>query len=205
MKRNGDGMSKKKDNHFSLFNYNIDFDTRTLYYGSSSGLALNEMDSMEVNDWSSEQLIKGLFLLEQRNKKPITIIWNSNGGEWDAGIAIFEYIRTMKSKITMISYSRCRSMGSIIMQACHKRILSKNSRFMIHYGTEGIDSVHSKDFEKAAEESKKSTDFMEQTYLTSIKKKKPRFTLEKLKEMMKYDCYMSAKEAVDLGLADKVI
>jgi len=188
--------------HF--FDYNVDYETRTVYYGANSN-SVNDMVAMEVNDWSAEQLLKAFHLLESRNTKPITLIWNSDGGDWDAGISVYEYIRTMKSKVKMICYSRCRSMGSIIFQACHKRIMSKNSRFMIHYGTEEVDTVHSKDFEKYAEESKKANELMEQIYLSRIKEKHPRFTLEQLRDKMKYDFYMSAKETVEFGLADKII
>lgn len=198
-------MKKLPEGSISLFDYNIDFNTRTLYYGVSSATSTDEDYTQVVNDVSTEQLIKGLFLLEQINNKQITIIWNSHGGSWEAGIALYEFIRTMKSKVKMICYSRCRSMGSIVLQACHTRILSERCRFMIHYGTEGIDEVHSKDFEKEAEESKKINNIMEQIYLERIKEKHPKFNISKLKKLLTYNYYMSSVEAVELGLADKVI
>ena len=201
-------MAKRKLTESALaqfFEYNIDLKTRTLYYGANSSVAVNDTGSMEVNDWSAEQLIKGLYLLDQMNHKQINIVWNSHGGEWDAGISMYEFIRTLKSPVKMTSYSRCRSMGSVVLQSCKTRVLSENSRFMIHYGTDGTGEIHSKDFVKAAEESVRINEIMEDIYLKQIRKKHPRFTREKLKELMKYDYYMSAKEAVRLGLADKVI
>jgi len=189
-----------------FFEYNIDMVTRTLYYGSGSSDGSDLFDSSQtVNDWSSEQLIKGLKILDKIDKRKITIIWNSNGGNWDAGMAVYEVIRTLRSKVTMVCYSRCRSMGSIILQACYKRILAKNCRFMIHYGTESLPEMHSKDAEKQIEESKRINELMEKIYLDKIKKKHPRFTLTELREKMKYDYYMNAEEAVKLGLADEII
>jgi ATP-dependent protease ClpP protease subunit len=46
---------------------------------------------------------------------------------------------------------------------------------------------------------------MEGIYLKRIKEKHPKFTRRKLKEMMNFDCILSAKEAVELGLADKIL
>ena len=190
----------------NFFEYNIDIENRVLMYGSNASFSpeSNE-EGCVVNDWSAEMLIKGLHILDVINHKEITIIWNSNGGSWDAGISIYEYIRTLKSPIKMIVHSRSVSMGSIILQSCKKRILTKNASFMIHYGTEAVPEIHSKDFERLAGETKKINELMEQIYLKRIKEKHPRYTLEKLRELMKYDCYMSAAEAVKLGLADKVI
>jgi len=205
MAKNNSKIETKLKN---FFDYNIDVDRRLLYYGMNSSVEVSSStDSpiQEVNDWSSEQLIKGLSYLDDLNHKTITIIWNSDGGFWDSGIGVYEFIRTMKSPVKMICYSRCRSMGSVILQACKKRILTKNCRFMIHYGREAVDEVHSKDFKRIAEEAERINEIMERIYLSRIKEKHPRFTLQKLRELMKYDCYMSADEAVRLGLADEVI
>ena len=205
MAKNNNKIEKKLKN---FFDYNIDVGERVLYYGANSNIELGSLTNtlvQEVNDWSSEQLIKGLFCLDSVNHKMITILWNSDGGEWDAGMSIYEFIRTMKSPVKMICYSRCRSMGSVILQACKKRILTENCRFMIHYGREAIGEVHTKDFKKIAEETEKINEIMEGIYLRRIREKHPRFTFEKLRDLMKYDCYMSAKEAVNLGLADEVI
>jgi len=194
-------MAKKKIPELKPFyEYNIDYDTRTIYYGK-----FDDIDVAMVNDWSTEQVIKGLFVLDNNSHKQITIIFNSHGGDWDAGIAVFEFIRTLKSPVKMICHSRCRSMGSIILQACKVRVLSENCRFMIHYGTEGVEEVHSKNFERAAKESKVLNDTMEKIYLKRIREKHPNFTLKKFRELIKYDYYMNAKEAVELGLADKII
>ena len=76
---------------------------------------------------------------------------------------------------------------------------------MIHYGTEATDQVHTKDFVRAAEETNRINELTENIYLAQIRKKHPRFTRKKLRELMKYDYYMSAEEAVKLGLADKII
>jgi len=197
-------MVRSSDVTIPLFDYNIDFKSRTLYYGSSA-TGISGTETQGVNDFSSEQLIKGLKLLNDISNKQITIIWSSDGGEWDAGIAAYEFIRTIKSPVKLVSYSRCRSMGSIILQACAIRVLSKNSRFMLHYGTAGVEAIHSKDFERFTDELKVSNRLMEQIYLKKIRMKHPRYTLARLRQLMTYDCYMSAQAAVDLGLADKVI
>jgi len=191
--------------YIQLFDYGVDFDTRTIYYGFNNVMSMTEMEPAEVNDWSTEQFIKGLHLLDSINHNTINVIWSSHGGDWDAGMAAYEYIRLLKSPVKITSYSRCRSMGTVIMQAATTRILTKNSTFMIHYGVDGIGPVHSKDFINSAQQSTVINKKMEDIYLKKIKEKHPKYTRKQLQELMKYDKYMTAKEAVDLGLADKVI
>ena len=193
------------EGYIQLFDYGVDFPTRTIYYGFNNMMSMDELGASEVNDWSSEQFIKGLHLLEAISHEPIKVIWSSHGGEWDAGMAVYEFIRLMKSPVTITSYSRCRSMGTVIMQAADNRVLSKNSMFMIHYGMDAEDPIHSKDFERRGEQTKKMNKQMEDIYLRRIHEVWPKYTRAELQELMKYDCYMTAREAVQLGLADKVV
>ena len=58
---------------------------------------------------------------------------------------------------------------------------------------------------KTVDEYKKLDEMVEDIYLHRIKEKHPTFTRKKLKRLMDKDCYLSAYEAVELGLADKVM
>ena len=104
----------------------------------------------------------------------------------------------------MKCYGHVQSMGTIILQACKKRYLSPNCEFMIHYGT-AEDSNHSKNFIAFAKQEEKCLKKMEEIYLSRIKDKHPRFTIARLQEMIKWDKWITPKEAVNLGLADKII
>jgi len=186
---------------------NIDIKNRTIFFGpwQPSEEMVSEDKSWEVNDWSVQNAIKGLYLLEHMNKNVIEIDWLSYGGDVDAGMALYDYIKLIKSPIIMKCYGRVRSMGTIILQACKKRFLSPNCLFMIHYGTIGIDETHSKDAQATIQENARNNTIMEDIYLKKIRENHKRYTREKLSNKMKYDCFLTPKEAVDLGLADRVL
>ena len=190
------------------YHKNIDIQNRVIYFGAwqpSEQINLEESEWL-VNDFSAQNIIKGLYLLDKLNYEPITVIWFSYGGDWDAGMAIFDFIKQIKSPVIIKAYGRIRSMGTIVLQSCKNRLLSYHCEFLIHYGTAGIGEVHAKDFERFADDLKKCNEIMEKIYLKRIREKHPRFKLEKLQnEYLKYDKYLSAKEAVDLGLADGII
>lgn len=190
------------------YHKNLDIQNRTIYFGAwQASEALNgEQSDWMVDDWSAANVIKGLYLLDKINNEPINVIWFSYGGDWDAGMAIYDIMNAIKSPVILKCYGRVRSMGTIVLQAAKKRLLAPHCEFLIHYGSAGMDEVHAKDFERFAEDIKITNRVMEKIYLKRIKEKHPKFTLTRLRdEYLKYDKYMSAKEAVDLGLADGII
>lgn len=192
---------------FAWYYQNIDVRNRTIYFGphQPSEEMIDEEKIWCVNDWSAQNIIKGLYVLEHASKDPINVIWFSYGGDWDAGMAIYDAMKNSPCKITMTCYGRVRSMGTVILQAAVKRILTKSCLFMIHYGTFGLPEMHSKDAEANAKYNEVISGVMEDIYLEKIQKKKKSFTRKKLKDLMAYDCFLSPQEAVDYGLADKVI
>lgn len=197
-------MSKRinRDDVDKLYDYDIYLPGRTIYIGSTeSNMELGESGVEAV---MAERAIKALLLLDQKNE-PITIIMNNPGGDWYHGMAIFDAIKGCQSHITMKVYGMAMSMGAVILQAADVRIMAPSSRFMIHYGTMGMESTHAKIFENWAEESKKLNKEMEQIFLAKIKEKKPKMTLHALRKMLDYDTILTARETVDLGLADKVL
>ena len=194
---------------YSWYNFNIDKEGRTLFFGpwNDSETDMGGEDSRtpwEVNDYSAQNIIKGLHILEQEGQEAITINWLSYGGDWDAGMAIHDYIKGCKSHITMKCYGRVRSMGTIILQAADSRLLSSNCMFLIHYGQAAFESTE-KDFERFTEQLIRDRSVMENIYLEKIREKRPRYSRERLAELMQHDKYMTPKEAVDIGLADDTI
>lgn len=188
---------------------NLDIKKRFIYFGAwqPGEEIVAEDKSIEVNDWTAQNFIKGLYILEQSKIASITVMWFSYGGNWNAGMAMYDFIKTIKSPIIIKAYGRIRSMGTIILQAANKRLLSPNCEFMIHYGT-GIgdgDSQHTKDLINASEEAKKCNRVMEDIYLKRIREKHPRYKRDKLINEIAHDKYMTPKEAIKLGLADGII
>ena len=197
-----------QDQLFNWYSRNIDIKNRVIYFGAwqPSEEMISEDKEWTVNDWSAQNLIKGLYVLDGIKKSNITIMWFSYGGDWDAGMAIYDFIKHIKSPVTMKCLGRVRSMGTVVLQACKKRLLYSNCLFLIHYGNvEGGDKEHSQNHIRSAKYEDKCNRTMEGIYLKRIKEKRPKYTKDKLKELMTYDKYMTPHEAVYLGLADRVI
>lgn len=200
-------MSKKilRDDVACFQDYDIHIPTRTLYMGSLS-IDPYEGDS-GVDAHMTERMIKGLHLLDNSDEsldKPITIIMNNPGGDWYHGMAIYNAIKSCKNHVTIVVYGHAMSMGSIILQAADERVMAMDASLMIHYGEDGFHG-HSKSFEVWAEQSKKLNKRMEQIYIERIRKKHPKFRMDKLKGMLAFDAIMSTQEAIELGLCDKVL
>lgn len=183
--------------------------TRTIYLGSvrssdeeeSNGICEDEMG---VDYSMAKYIIKNLHILDSINHKIIHLIMNSPGGNWHHGIAIYDFVRQIKSPVYITAYGYARSMTSIILQAGTKRFLSKNCQIMIHDGHDAVEGIP-RTVESWAIESIRTRKVMYRIYLEQIRKKHPRFTLEKVESMCQSDCIMTGERAVKLGLADKVI
>jgi len=185
-----------------LYSKNIDIERRTIFFSPWQGI--ENHSNWEVSDASIQNIIKGLYLLDNGGKDDITIIWNSHGGEWAAGMALYDYIQEIKNNVIMKCYGRVRSMGTIILQACNKRMLSPNCQFMIHYGA-SKEEDESRNVIANVKEEERTNEVMEQIYLKKIKEKHPEMTLEVFRKNMAYNQWFTSNDAILLGLADEII
>lgn len=193
-----------KDEIDRLFDYDIYLTTRTIIMRSHS---VDENGESGTDAEMAQRVIKGLHILDSaapNGDKPITIIMNNPGGDEYDGLGIYDAIKACKNHVTIIVYGKAMSMGGIILQAADKRIMSSNARFMMHYGTFSIDA-NAQDAYKWVEENKKIDLWMEELFLEKMQEKDPSMTLTKLREMLKADFIVIAKEAVRLGLADEIL
>lgn len=192
-----------RDNLEHFFDYDMYGPTRTIYMGSAS---YENGEESGTDGAMAERVIKALHILDTdapEGDKPITIIMNNPGGDEYHGMAIFDAIKACKNLVIVKVYGHAMSMGSIILQAADVRIMAPNSRMMVHYGTWGIHD-HPKTVYKWAEEGKKFDSWMENLYLEKIREKHPNYPLSKVQQMCNFDHFLSASEAVELGLADEV-
>ena len=196
-------MKKKfiRDDFEKFHDYNCLIPARIIYFGSEwdDGDEEGGVDAM-----STKTIIKNLIYLDRVKQEPITIYWNSPGGCWFRGMAIYDTIRGLRSPVTMIGFGMVRSMGTIIMQACKERFLAPNCDFMIHDGSEGNYGVPQNN-EKWAAYGKYARNKMYDIYLEKIKEKKPSFNRKQLEQKCVIDWIMTGTQAVEFGLADKVL
>ncbi len=178
---------------------NIYIPSRTIYFGSSEP----GFDMDTVNAFTVGQTIKNLHVLDKINSKPITLLLNTPGGNWEDGMAVYDIIKTLKSRVTIIGMGKIYSMGSIIMQAGHTRLMTENAYMMIHDGSDAYDG-NTKSFEAWASHSKITRYKMYNIYFDKMKVKNKKITLEKIELMCAHDKIFTADEAVKVGLADMI-
>ena len=142
-----------------------------------------------------------MFLESQAPEKDITVYVNSPGGSVTAGMAIYDTMQYIKCDVKTIVIGQACSMGSILASAGTKgkRFLLPNSRHMIHQPLGGA-SGQATDVEIRTKELLRW-----KTVLTDIYHKTTGQPLEKLKDDMERDKFMTAEESIAYGLADKIV
>ena len=142
-----------------------------------------------------------LFLESQDAQKDITLYINSPGGLVTAGMAIYDTMQYVKSDIQTIVVGQACSMGSLLASAGTKgkRFMLPHARHMIHQPLGGASGQATDDEIRANELLRWKKE------LTEIYAKTTGQSLDKLKADMERDKFMTPTEAVEYGLADKVI
>ena len=154
-----------------------------------------------TNEISNSVIAQMLFLEGKDSSKDICLYINSPGGSVDAGLAIFDTINYIKCDVCTICVGMAASMAGILL-ACGtkgKRYSLPNSRIMIHQPLGGAQGQAS-DIKIAAEQILKIKD-----KINKILSKLSGKDLKQIEEDTNRDYYLTAKEAVEYGLIDKVL
>lgn len=164
-------------------------------------------------DMAASVIAQLLFLEAEDPEKPIYLYVQSEGGEVSAGLAVYDTIQFISAPVYTIVMGQAASMGSFIAQAGeagHRYVLPE-SRTMIHRvshglpGTSGSVNVTELEFEDARrsfEEAKRLNKRLTELY---ARHNSQGMDYETLEATMRHDTYLTADEAVKMGLADKVI
>ena len=183
------------------------------------GLSADTRDIFLYDEIDSEiamTFIKNMKILDSRSNKPITIHQYSVGGDWSAGMAIYDCIFFSCSPVLFVTYGYAASMGSVIPQSVKPgrgyRITNPNCDWLIHEGHVNIEQTN-----RAAismlEANKIATEKMYNIYV-SVCKNAEFFKNEKeskirafLKRKLtsKEDWWMTSEEAVHYGFSDAVL
>src|SRR5210317_2111431 len=167
-----------------------------------------------VEDYSANLIVEQLLYLNSiAEDKPVKMFINSPGGSVTAGLAIYDTMQFVKCPVHTYVMGQAASMGSFLAQAgqAGKRFVLPESRTMIHRvssgtpGTSGsvhVQELQMEDAKRHYEESQKINKRLTELYVRHNTKGK---TYEELFETMKFDTFLTAQEAVDNGLADKVV
>jgi ATP-dependent Clp protease protease subunit len=168
----------------------------------------------DVNEHTASLIVAQLLFLESEDSnKDISFYINSPGGLVTAGLAIYDTMQFIRPEVQTIVIGQAASMGSFLAQAGApgKRFVLPESRTMIHRvssGTPGTrGSVHVQDlqFEDARRTFEESVRINKRLTELYVRHNTANKTYEELYELMKFDTFLSAQQAVELGLADKIV
>jgi len=158
--------------------------------------------SEEVDDGIANAIVAYLLYLDSDDQsKPIYLYINSPGGSVTAGMAIYDTMRHIKSEVVTICVGLAASMGSFLLAGGTKgkRLALPHSRIMIHQPSGGTRG-QATDIEIEAREILRIRHQLNQIYAENTGQ-----PLEKIERDMDRDFFMSAEEARDYGLIDRVI
>lgn len=190
-----------RDDIDKFHDYKLYLPTRTIYMGSEYSDGENESG---VDALMAERFIKNIVILDAMSNDPITVIMNNIGGDESHGMAIYDAIKSCHSHVTIKVFGQAFSMGSVILQAADRRVMSTTSQQMAHYGTLSLEG-HAKTVQKTLQACDKMNKWMERMYLARIQEKNPDYTKEQLKELLDHDTYLNASESIAMGLADEIL
>ena len=162
------------------------------------------MLSDQVNDATASVVVAQLLYLEsQDSEKDISLYINSPGGSVTAGMAIYDTMNYIKCDVSTICIGMAASMGAFLLSsgAKGKRIALPNSEIMIHQplisgglgGQQTDIMIHAKNMQR-------TRDRLEEIMANNSGK-----SVEEMHDACERDNYMSAQEALEFGLIDKVI
>lgn len=158
----------------------------------------------DVNENSASLVVAQMLFLEAEDPDSDILFYiNSPGGVVTAGMAIYDTMNFIKCDVSTIVMGQACSMGSCLAQAGSpgKRLILPNARHMIHQPSGGARG-QATDIQIQAQEILKMKKYLTEIYVKHNTKGK---TFEQLTNDMERDNFMSAQEALDYGLADRII
>lgn len=159
----------------------------------------------EVSDVSASLIIAQMLFLEAQDpKKDIQLYINSPGGSVSAGFAIYDTMQYIKCDVSTICMGLAASFGAFLLAGGTKgkRMALPNAEIMIHQP-----AVHGNGIQGQATDIKIVSDHIQKSKerLNVILAKNTGKSVEEIALATERDHYMSATEAVDFGLIDKII
>jgi ATP-dependent Clp protease protease subunit len=157
----------------------------------------------EVTDSLANAIVAQMLYLDSDDPgKPIYLYINSPGGSITAGMAIYDTMQYIKSDVITICVGLAASMGAFLLASGTpgKRLALPHSRIMIHQPLGGTGRRQATDIEIEAKEILRI-----RRQLNEIMAEKTGQSIEKIDRDTDRDFFMSAEEAKEYGIIDKVI
>jgi ATP-dependent protease ClpP protease subunit len=160
----------------------------------------------EISARSAKRFIKNFHSLEQTDGG-IHILLNTDGGDQSHGMAIHDVIRLSERHITITVTGSAYSMGSIILQAADRRVVTKYSSVMFHRGEITV-NASGDEARNQAEFDLNYSDALDEIIYRRLEKSSAwagGISREAFKELNRKSTYLRGNEVVEWGLADECV
>ena len=156
----------------------------------------------EITPQSANLLIQKLMYLDSKDIGEITLYINSPGGEVISGLAVYDYIKIMKSPVRTVCIGDAASMGAIIFLAGEKREMLPHTRILIHdpsYGHLDVSGKKPHEIQRGVD----SLNKVRET-LAEIIAEKTGKDINNIYKITAEDNYFTVEEAINFGLATNI-
>lgn len=175
-------------------------DERDALAHSSEARIFNFVNS--VGGDSARKCVDTLNEWSRKSKDPITIVFNSPGGNVWSGLAIYDAVMALKDegiKFTTVVRGMAASMAGVLLQAGDERVIGKNAYILIHEVSDIAAGTTSE-----LEDELKLTKRLQARLLKILAERSTLSEKEIEKKWKKNDWWLDADESVELGFADKI-
>lgn len=157
--------------------------------------------SGEINEESAVDFTDKILDLNLESNEPITVLINSNGGEINSGLLMYDAIVGSKAPIIMICRGKAYSMGAVLFACAKERYMLPNSELMLHQpmlgGKVSGNASSIKSISDSMLETKKK--------INKLLSKHTKKTEEEIDEATSFDHYFSPEESIEFNLCDEII
>ena len=155
----------------------------------------------EINADKALEFIKQLLCLGDESDKPVNALINTPGGEINSGLLMYDAIVGSRTPVRMICTGRAYSMGAVLFACAKERYMLPNSELMIHQPLLGGKVSGNASSIRSISDSLLET----KTKMNRILAKHTGKTEEEIDQATSFDYYFTPEEAVEFGLADRII
>lgn len=155
-----------------------------------------------IDDHVANAIVAQLLFLESEDPdKDITLYINSPGGSVTAGLAIYDAMQYVKAEVSTICVGQAASFGALLLTAGakNKRFILPNSRVMLHQPHGGAQG-QATDIEIQAREIIKLKRVLNEIFVKHTGR-----AFEQIEKDTDRDFYLSAEQAIEYGLVDKIV
>jgi len=190
-------MADKSDLSENLV-YGIDLKARRIYFGVP--MDWTEADMGDFTSASIEIAVRSMHrMIQDAPGKPIELHMNSYGGSPYDMLRLYDEILSCPCQVKFFGGGAIMSAATWILVACDERYLHPHATVMVHDGWETFEGKHTDNQVRASEE-KRLQDLLYDIYTANTRMPK-----EFWQDVCQRDLYVTASEAVSLGMADKII